>query len=77
MPPTGKTRELGLASRAVHADDGVSAHRAVAPALHVSTTYAYARDPAQLVPNENLDVSCPFQGERAGARGEGGGGREG
>lgn len=48
---------LGLASRAVHGDDGISAHRAVAPALHVSTTYAYDRDPARLVPNENVDVS--------------------
>lgn len=50
----------GLASRAVHADDHVSTHRAVAPPMHVSTTFAYDKDPAKLVPNENVDVSTPL-----------------
>lgn len=50
-------KPLGLASRAVHADDKISAHRAVAPPMHVSTTFAYDKDPAKLVPNENVDVS--------------------
>ncbi|PKS10590.1 hypothetical protein jhhlp_002344 [Lomentospora prolificans] len=50
---------LALASLAIHADDGVSAHRAVAPALHVSTTYRYARNPDELVPMENIDSAAP------------------
>ena len=29
-------KNLGFASRTVHADDGISAHRAVAPAMHVA-----------------------------------------
>lgn len=51
-------RELGLASRAVHADDSISSHRAVAPPMHVSTTFAYSKDPSKLVPNENVDVGA-------------------
>lgn len=50
-------KKWGLASRAVHADDNVSSHRAVAPPMHVSTTFAYDTDPSKLVPNENVDVS--------------------
>jgi cystathionine gamma-synthase len=37
-----------LSSRAVHADDGIAAHRAVAPAMHVSTTFRYNEDPDTL-----------------------------
>lgn len=53
-------KNLSLASQLVHADDNVSAHRAVAPAMHVSTTYRYHNDPARLVPGgDNTDV-CPL-----------------
>lgn len=48
---------LSLASRTVHADDGISAHRAVAPAMHVSTTFRYNDDPTQLQSWDNVDVS--------------------
>ena len=48
---------LGLASRTVHADDGISAHRAVAPAMHVSTTFRYNDDPDKLSAWDNVDVS--------------------
>jgi hypothetical protein len=41
----------------VHADDGISTHRAVAPAMHVSTTFRYNDDPEQLKRGENIDVS--------------------
>lgn len=51
---------LGLSSLAVHADDYVSAHRAIAPALHVSTTYKYHRDPAQLRTWDNTDPAAPW-----------------
>lgn len=57
-------KPLGFASRSVHADDYISAHRAVAPPLHVSTTFRYSSNPDDLVPWENIDVrsahSCPL-----------------
>lgn len=54
---TGAARpELGLASLSIHADDNIHVHRAVAPAMHVSTTFRYADNPDDLVPNENVDV---------------------
>lgn len=49
-------RELSLASRSIHADDYINTHRAVAPPMHVSTTFRYARDPDELVPWLNTDV---------------------
>ncbi|OAA64306.1 cystathionine gamma-synthase [Niveomyces insectorum RCEF 264] len=51
---------LSLASRAVHADDYINTHRAVAPPLHVSTTYRYSRDPVALRQWENHDPNAPF-----------------
>ena len=49
--------KLSLSSRAVHADDGISAHQAVAPAMHVSTTFRYAEDPDQLTAWHEPNVS--------------------
>lgn len=49
--------KLSLASRLVHADDGISTHRAVAPAMHVSTTFRYNDDPDQLQPEIYTDAS--------------------
>lgn len=51
------TANWSLASRAVHADDGISTHRAVAPAMHVSTTFRYSDDPDELRQFDNTDVS--------------------
>lgn len=59
-PPSPPARSLALASRAVHADDGVAAHRAVAPAMHVSTTFRYADDPDRLDPDNTVDVRHLF-----------------
>lgn len=53
---SGAKPELALASLSVHADDHISAHRAVAPAMHVSTTFRYSDNPDDLVPDENVDV---------------------
>lgn len=50
-------RELSLSSRSVHADDRINTHPAVAPPLHASTTFRYARDPDELVPWSEVDVS--------------------
>lgn len=51
---------LSLSSLSVHADDYISAHRAVAPPLHVSTTFKYNRDPSQLRTWDNTDPNAPF-----------------
>ena len=48
--------ELSLASRSVHADDYINNHQAVAPPLHVSTTFRYASDPDQLSFMSNINV---------------------
>jgi hypothetical protein len=59
-PGTGKTPGAtltSLSSKVVHADDNISAHRAVAPAMHVSTTFRYDDDPDQLKMWVNTDVS--------------------
>ena len=51
-------RSQSLSTRAVHADDGIAAHRAVAPAMHVSTTFRYSDNPDHLETSANLDVSA-------------------
>lgn len=48
--------KMAMATKAVHADDFYSPHRAIAPAMHVAVNYRYARDPDNLIPSENLDV---------------------
>ncbi|KAK0718790.1 Cys/Met metabolism PLP-dependent enzyme-domain-containing protein [Apiosordaria backusii] len=53
-------RELSMASRSVHADDYINNHQAVAPPMHVSTTFRYNRDPEQLRPWDNLDPNAPY-----------------
>ena len=54
---SGPGKALGFAARAVHADAGISAHRAVAPAMHVSTTFRYSDDPEVLKARDYTDVS--------------------
>lgn len=53
-------KELSLSSRAVHADDYINNHQAVAPPLHVSTTFRYSRNPDELKQWENLNASLPY-----------------
>ncbi|KAI9171363.1 putative trans-sulfuration enzyme [Paramyrothecium foliicola] len=55
----GEGPSLSLATRSVHADDHISAHRAVAPAIHTSTTFRYSDDPNLLQPPENYDSEAP------------------
>lgn len=50
---------LSLSTRAMHADDYVNSHPAVAPPMHVSTTFRYHQDPDKLVPWGQPDV-CFF-----------------
>jgi hypothetical protein len=49
--------EMHMATRGIHADDFVSPHRAIAPGMHTAVNFRYARDPDELVPEENKDVS--------------------
>ncbi|PWY83156.1 cystathionine beta-lyase [Aspergillus sclerotioniger CBS 115572] len=51
---------MALATKSIHADDCFSAHRAIAPAMHVAVTYRYARSPNNLIPLENKDPNAPF-----------------
>ncbi|KAM5353364.1 hypothetical protein ACJ41O_000014 [Fusarium nematophilum] len=54
------THELSLSSKAVHADDYINSHRAVAPPIHVSTTFRYDSDPDNLGTGSNIDPNAPF-----------------
>lgn len=61
LPAAGALAEalptMAMATKAVHADDLISSHRAIAPPMHVAVNYRYARDPDHLVPMENKDAS--------------------
>jgi hypothetical protein len=50
---------MGMSTRAIHADDFHSPHRAIAPGMHVAVNYRYARNPDDLVPMKNEDVRTP------------------
>ncbi|KAH7166587.1 pyridoxal phosphate-dependent transferase [Dactylonectria macrodidyma] len=52
--------QLSLSSRAIHGDDYINHHRAVAPALHVSTTFRYTSNPEELGNDGNVDPNAPF-----------------
>lgn len=52
--------QLSLSSLSVHADDYINNHRAVAPPLHVSTTFRYNSDPDKLSAWNNTDPNAPF-----------------
>ncbi|KAG7292109.1 hypothetical protein NEMBOFW57_002142 [Staphylotrichum longicolle] len=51
-------KQLSLASRSVHADDYTNTHPAVAPPMHVSTTYRYSKNPDELVPWSDVDPAA-------------------
>lgn len=48
---------MAMATKAIHANDFVGPHRAIAPGMHVAVNYRYGRDPDNLVQMENKDVS--------------------
>lgn len=54
--------KLSMASLTVHADDYINSNQAVAPPMHVSTTFRYSDDPEKLRPGRNLDVRSRFPG---------------
>lgn len=47
---------MHMTTKAIHADNFVSPHRAIAPGMHTAVNFRYARDPEELVPEENKDV---------------------
>ncbi|EWZ46134.1 cystathionine beta-lyase [Fusarium oxysporum Fo47] len=51
---------MAMATKAIHADDFASPHRAIAPGMHVAVNYRYARDSDKLVPMENEDPNAPY-----------------
>jgi len=60
-PPTAITQtqpshKYSLSTLGVHGDDPINSSTDVAPALHVSTTFHYPRDPNQLHPTDDLDI---------------------
>jgi len=55
-PPRPTTTSYTASTRAVHADDYLQETADVAPAMHVSTTFNYARNPADLKPVADSDV---------------------
>jgi O-acetylhomoserine/O-acetylserine sulfhydrylase-like pyridoxal-dependent enzyme len=48
---------FSAATRAIHGDDGIQQNNAVAPPMHVSTTFRYNDDPDKLVFWGEHDVS--------------------
>ncbi|KAH7195092.1 hypothetical protein BKA60DRAFT_601503 [Fusarium oxysporum] len=51
---------MGMATRAIHADDFLSPHHAIAPAIHATVCYRYSRNPDNLVPKVTDDLNAPF-----------------
>lgn len=52
-------KQLSLAARAIHAGDHLNSHHAVAPPMHVSTTFRYSDDPDKLAAWDNVNVRGP------------------
>ncbi|OJJ54740.1 hypothetical protein ASPSYDRAFT_72069 [Aspergillus sydowii CBS 593.65] len=51
---------MTMATKAIHANDFVSPHRAIAQGMHVAVNDRYERDPDNLVQMENKDPNAPF-----------------
>lgn len=61
-PPLPTMTSYTAATRAVHGDDYLQVTADVAPAMHVSTTFNYARNPADLKPVGDSEVLFPAKG---------------
>jgi len=57
--PTKAISQLSIASQAIHADDYLNSAQDVAPPMHVSTTFRYAKDPDALKPLSHQEVWSP------------------
>ena len=56
IPEPAQPPQYSLATLGVHADDPINETTDVAPALHVSSTFRYSRDPDKLKPIDDLDI---------------------
>ena len=54
--PAAHVQGLEPATQALHADDYLNLQPDVSPAMHVSTTFRYAKKPEDLVRARELDV---------------------
>ncbi|KAI0483065.1 PLP-dependent transferase [Xylariaceae sp. FL0804] len=52
-------QHLSLSTQTIHADDYLNSHPAVAPPMHVSTTFRYSSDPEKLSPWANINPNNP------------------
>lgn len=53
-----RLQHLSLSAQAIHADDFLNSHAAVAPPMHVSTTFRYSRNPEDLGYMKSSSVRC-------------------
>ena len=59
-PPSVSSSTHHPSTLAIHADDQLNRSTDVSPAIHVSTTFRYASNPADLVPAKDLKVRFFF-----------------
>lgn len=57
--PATRLQHLSLSAQTIHADDYLNSHQAVAPPMHVSTTFRYSSNPDELrAADENVGCLC-------------------
>ncbi|TRX96704.1 hypothetical protein FHL15_002370 [Xylaria flabelliformis] len=56
-----RLQHLSLSAQTVHADDFLNSHSAVAPPMHVSTTFRYSRNPDELSYMVNTSPKNPHE----------------
>ncbi|TGJ84079.1 hypothetical protein E0Z10_g4674 [Xylaria hypoxylon] len=56
-----RLQHLSLSSQTIHADDFLNSHTAVAPPMHVSTTFRYSRNPDELNYMKNTSSNNPYE----------------
>ncbi|KAI0555137.1 pyridoxal phosphate-dependent transferase [Xylaria curta] len=56
-----RLQHLSLSAQTVHADDFLNSHSAVAPPMHVSTTFRYSRNPEELSYMVNASPKTPHE----------------
>lgn len=52
-----RLQHLSISAQTIHADDFLNSHSAVAPPMHVSTTFRYSQNPDDLDYMKNANVS--------------------
>ncbi|KAH6648507.1 pyridoxal phosphate-dependent transferase [Truncatella angustata] len=58
--PATRLQHLSLSSQTIHADDYLNMYKDVAPAMHVSTTFRYSRNPDELKQWNNENPVNPY-----------------